>query len=157
MTRAGEIIGYFLNRAVPRGLPPDETVALIKDQGGLVCLPHPFAHFGRHPLKPEFRDALAGRIDIIEVYNARSFFGNFSRKAEAFARQHGLVMSAGSDAHSPWEIGKAYVEMRRFEGAQDFKSALREAKIVGRRNGIVRHLLTTAGTLPKKLGIAGNV
>src|SRR3954464_8989497 len=41
-TAEGEIIGYFLSELVPKGLSPEETVKRIKDQGGLVGVPHPF-------------------------------------------------------------------------------------------------------------------
>ena len=41
-TAEGEIIGYFLSELVPKGLTPEETAQRIKDQGGLVGVPHPF-------------------------------------------------------------------------------------------------------------------
>ena len=47
MTSMGELIGLFLTEEVPKGLSPEETIARIKSQGGLVGIPHPY---GRHPL-----------------------------------------------------------------------------------------------------------
>ena len=41
----GEITGLFLTETIPRGLPPVETARRIKDQGGLVSIPHPFDRF----------------------------------------------------------------------------------------------------------------
>src|SRR4029077_7272922 len=38
----GEVIGLFLEHEIPRGMTFAETVASIKEQGGLVYLPHPF-------------------------------------------------------------------------------------------------------------------
>jgi len=38
----GEIIGYFLHDPVPKRLSPEETVRAIKEQGGIVGVPHPF-------------------------------------------------------------------------------------------------------------------
>src|SRR5215217_6686440 len=38
----GEVIGLFLSQEIPRGMPFGDTVAAIRDQGGLVYLPHPF-------------------------------------------------------------------------------------------------------------------
>jgi len=38
----GEITGLFLQETIPAGLSPLETVRRIKDQGGLVSVPHPF-------------------------------------------------------------------------------------------------------------------
>jgi len=43
----GDLIGLFLERPVPPGLSAAETAAAIHDQGGIVCLPHPFDGF-RH-------------------------------------------------------------------------------------------------------------
>ena len=60
-------------------------------------------------------------------------------------------MSAGSDAHAPREVGKAYVEMQSFEGPQDFLTSLSKGAIYGKQNGVVNHVLTTLGTLPKRL------
>lgn len=151
MSSAGEIIGYFLKEPIPEGLSPDEVMARIREQGGLVCLPHPFAGLGRHPLRADWRQALRDRIDIIEVFNARSLGRNFSEEARRFAAENGFLESAGSDAHSPREIGHTYVEMPPFDGPEAFKAALRQGRIFGRRNGLGNRLLTLIETLPKRL------
>jgi predicted metal-dependent phosphoesterase TrpH len=41
-TREGEIVGLFLEEKIEAGLSPEETVARILEQGGLVLLPHGF-------------------------------------------------------------------------------------------------------------------
>ncbi|MBM3133126.1 MAG: PHP domain-containing protein [Chloroflexi bacterium] len=151
MSSAGEIIGYFLKEPIPEGLPPDEVMARIKAQGGLVCLPHPFAGLGRHPLKAEYRDGLLLKIDIIEVFNARSLGENLSQEARELAEKHGFLQSAGSDAHAPREIGNTYVEMEAFDGPEEFKRALAIGKIFGKRNRLRNRLLTMVETLPKRM------
>ena len=70
-TREGEIVGLFLNEKIPAGLSPEETVAAIKNQGGLVLLPHGFDPLKRHRLKPEALERVQNDIDIVEVFNAR--------------------------------------------------------------------------------------
>lgn len=151
MSSAGEIIGYFLKKEVPKGVSPQEAVSLIRDQGGLVCLPHPFDGFGRYPLKAEYREELLSQIDIIEVFNARSIRNNFSDQARVFAKQHGFLCSAGSDAHSAREVGNAYVNMPEFDGPDEFKIALGEGRIFGRRNSVIDRVATGISTLPKRL------
>ena len=151
MSSDGEIIGYFLRETIQGGISPEEVIARIKDQGGLVCLPHPFDGFGRHPLKASNRKALLSQIDIIEVFNARSLSLKYSERARAFARRNGLLSSAGSDAHAPREVGKAYVEMPAFNGPEEFKVALSKGEIFGQKNGVKDHFLTTLGTLRKRL------
>ena len=41
-TAEGDLICFFLERAIPPGLSAVETIALARDQGGLVGIPHPF-------------------------------------------------------------------------------------------------------------------
>src|SRR5207244_10384078 len=38
----GEVIGLFIEEKIPRGLTLQETISAIRDQGGLVYVPHPF-------------------------------------------------------------------------------------------------------------------
>ncbi len=151
MSSAGEIIGYFLKKEIPKGISPQEVVTSIKGQGGLVCLPHPFDSFGRYPLKAEYREELLSQIDIIEVFNARSIRNNFSDQARLFAKQHGFLCSAGSDAHSAREVGNAYVDMPSFDGPDEFKIALGKGQIFGRKNSIIDRVATGISTLPKRL------
>jgi predicted metal-dependent phosphoesterase TrpH len=48
-TSHGELIGLFLTEKVEAGLTPEETVREIKEQGGLVLLPHGFDPSGTAP------------------------------------------------------------------------------------------------------------
>ncbi|MCL0037125.1 PHP domain-containing protein [Dehalococcoidia bacterium] len=154
MSSDGEIMGYFLTEEIPSGLSAEEVVHRIKAQGGLVCLPHPFDGFGRFPLKASKREVLYSEIDIVEVFNARSLSLRYSEEALAFAQTNGFLASAGSDAHAPREIGKAYVEMPAFDGPEEFKIALSKGKIFGQKNGVKDHFLTTLGTLTKRMNLA---
>ena len=38
----GEVIGLFLREEIPRGMSFGDTIAAIKEQGGVVYVPHPF-------------------------------------------------------------------------------------------------------------------
>src|SRR4051812_4619386 len=51
MSTGGEIVGLYLKEAVKAGLSPLETVKQIREQGGLVYVPHPFetVRKGLHP------------------------------------------------------------------------------------------------------------
>ena len=158
MSTAGEIIGYFLEEEIPSGLPPEEVMRRIRQQGGLVCLPHPFDKLGRHPLHSTARDKLLENIDIIEVFNARSLRNNFSNQARKFASEHGFLQSAGSDAHSVSEVGNAYVEVPEFAfDPQSFKAALAEGRIRGRKNSMKNRIATILTTMPKRVRYRLNV
>jgi predicted metal-dependent phosphoesterase TrpH len=43
MTSDGEIIGLFLTERIEPGLSIEETVDIIREQGGLTIAPHPFS------------------------------------------------------------------------------------------------------------------
>jgi len=146
MTTAGELIGLFLKEAVPAGLAPKETALLIKNQGGLVYLEHPYDQFRRH-LTEDGIEALADMVDIVEVFNGRSD-EKANRRAEDLCVTLGAAPGAGSDAHTIGEIGSVYVEMEDFEGALDFLAKLHKAKIVKGRNKL---LLTAQAKLGPKI------
>jgi hypothetical protein len=61
-------------------------------------------------------------------------------------------MSAASDAHSPWEVGRSYVEMADFHGPETFLASLQEGRIVGRLSSPLVHLFTRWAWLRRKLG-----
>lgn len=109
-TTEGEIIGLFLHEVVPPGLSPDETVRLIKQQNGLVLLPHGFDPLKVHRLQPEARDRLADEFDIIETFNARVSRPIWNETAEKWAQENHKLMSGGSDAHRLKDVGDAWVE-----------------------------------------------
>ena len=151
----GEIIGLFLQEPVPRGLPAAETARLIKAQGGLVSIPHPFDRFRRAVIGEAGLREVLPYADIVEVFNARNTFQSSDRRAAALAQRHGLLRSAVSDAHTPYEIGRAYVEMREFDGTpDDFIAALGEGKTAGRRTTPLIHCLTTLTKLKRRLGLS---
>jgi hypothetical protein len=151
-TTEGELVGLFLKEAIPRGLTPEETIERVKAQGGLVSLPHPFDRIRREPLRGPARERVLGHLDVIEVFNSRTSLRRDSERARRLAEELGLPMSAGSDAHSPWEIGAAYVEMPDFDGPQEFLEALRQGRIVGRRSNPLVHVLSTLAKVRSRLG-----
>lgn len=138
-TPHGEIMGMFLKEHIPSGLSVEETLAQIRAQDGLVCIPHAFDIFRPSALGDKLVEEIAGQIDIMEVFNARSPLRRSSAKAQAFAEKYGIVQSAGSDAHTPGEIGNAYVEMPEFKGKDDFLPALMKGKVSGHRTNPLAH------------------
>lgn len=150
-TSDGEILGLFLSDEVPRGLSPEETMERIKAQGGLVGVPHAFDTH-RSPLRTEAMLRLVDRIDFIEGLNARMVDASHNGRAVEFAREHGLPLSAASDAHSPCEVGRAYVEMPDFEGPDGFLAALRSGKLRGQLSTPFVHLISRYAVLRRALG-----
>jgi predicted metal-dependent phosphoesterase TrpH len=106
-TLQGDLIGVFLARAIPQGLPAEDAIAAIREQGGLVGIPHPFDRFrgsvGRHAALIE----LSASVDWIEAWNARVIVGDGNVRAAELAASVGLPGVAVSDAHTTVEVGVA--------------------------------------------------
>jgi predicted metal-dependent phosphoesterase TrpH/glycosyltransferase involved in cell wall biosynthesis len=135
-TQSGEVIGLFLQEEIPRGLTMEETIAAIRDQGGVVYLPHPFDRLHTIPDASTLHRLLA-EIDVFEVYNARLLFEGMNDEALRFARKYNLTMGAGSDAHVLQGVGTGLVRMRAFESPEEFLISLRTAEILRRPKSLV--------------------
>jgi hypothetical protein len=127
----GEVIGLFLEEAIPRGMSFAETVEAIRAQGGLVYIPHPFDRLHAIPDAATLQRHLA-EIDVFEVYNARLLFEGYNDEALRFARKYNLTVGAGSDAHVLQGVGTGVVRMRRFHGPEEFLVSLRSAEVLRR-------------------------
>ncbi|HXV35275.1 MAG TPA: glycosyltransferase [Gaiellaceae bacterium] len=135
-TDGGEVIGLFLKEEIPRGMPMGDTIAAIRDQGGVVYVPHPFDRLHTIPPAETLHRHLA-EIDVFEVYNARLLFEGFNDEALRFARKYNLTMGAGSDAHVLQGVGTGLVRMRAFETPEEFLWSLRSAEIVRRPKSLL--------------------
>jgi predicted metal-dependent phosphoesterase TrpH len=150
LTPNGEIIGYFLKERIPSRQPIEKVIEAIKSQGGLVGLPHPFDTFrGLKNMDRQRLEELAPSIDFVEVFNARGLLPGDADKAREFAHRHSLPGTAGSDAHSPREIGRTYVEMQPFEGRDGFLRSLRTATIRRHRASPFVHAYTVMSKVIK--------
>ena len=156
-TSEGEIIGLFLQESIRKGLTPEDTVRAIREQGGLVLVPHPYDRLRRSVLREEALLRIMPDVDVIEVFNSRTTLRADLDRSRALAEAHGKLQSAATDSHTPWEIGNAYVEMPPFEGAGDFLVALGKGKIMGKRSFIGFHLLSTWAKLKWRLHLGRRV
>jgi predicted metal-dependent phosphoesterase TrpH len=151
-TRYGEIMGMFLHEDIPDKIPVDEAIKRIRDQGGLVCIPHPYDLVRPSAFRNEkVLQAIADRVDIIEVFNSRSLFPGTEKRARALALRHGKLISAGSDAHSPSEIGYAVNEMQDFNNPQEFLASLKGATIHSRKSSPLIHFLSVTARVDKNI------
>ena len=107
-TADGDLIALFLERAVAPGRPARDTIAEVRDQGGLVGIPHPFDRYRGSMLRDPRLEAIGQLVDWVEAHNARVVGGSGNERAAAFARELGLPGVAVSDAHSTVEVAVAY-------------------------------------------------
>lgn len=142
-TTEGEITGLFLSQCIPPGLSPEEAIAAIREQGGLVCVPHPMDRLRNSAIGRCVLERIVAQVDIIEVFNARMLLPQDNTRAREFARLYGLAMAAGSDAHLPCEIGHGYVQVDTASGPVEFLDALRHGRTAGTLTTPLAHLLTS--------------
>jgi len=149
LTPHGEIMGMFLQETVPSSISVEEALARIKEQDGLVCLPHPFDPFRGLRLSNNSLEELIKQADVLEVFNARAPLPLGEGKAKSLAEKYSLGMTVGSDAHSPSEIGRTYVEMPDFQGKDDFLEALRQGRLSRHRANPMMQCRSTGARIKK--------
>ena len=118
-TEYGDIIGLFLKSEI-KSRKWKEVIKEIKKQKGLVYLPHPY--YGHKNL-----ERIAKECDIIEVWNSR-LSKEKNKMALKLAKKLKKPFGAGSDAHTPWEIGRSYVDINTELNEESIKKALLKNK-----------------------------
>lgn len=141
LTSEGEVMGLFLQQSVPKGVTPLKAVAMVKEQGGLFGIPHPFDRIGRWGLPKSTIYSLIPHIDVIEAFNSRTLFFWDTTRTGLFAKEHNIPATGGSDAHVPWEIGRTYLEMPDFNSPQEFIQSLKQSHTIGRHSWPWPHMV----------------
>lgn len=133
----GEISGLFLKERIPPNLSARETIRRIRQQKGLVYIPHPFAAGVTMRLREAVLDAVADEVDIVEGWNSRGLLRSDDLKAQQWALWHKVPFAAGSDAHTRFELGSAYVEMDDFKTPKQLIANLKKGTLVGRKTNLI--------------------
>ena len=156
-TTSGDLIGLFLETAIPPGLSPAEAIAAVRAQGGLVGAAHPFDRFRGSVGRGEATamEAVAGQVDWIETWNARLMLGDGNARAAELSARLSVAGVAVSDAHTTLEVGVAATILR---GDPSTAAGLREALagplelVTGRASAYVRLLGPAAKLLQRARG-----
>ena len=131
----GEILGLFLTEEV-RTRHPMEVIDEIKSQGGIAVVAHPFDK------RRGFRDLenIAGIVHGLEVINARVSRVKYNLEALRAAARYNLARTGGSDAHTIFEVGRAYT-VADTDTLEGFRKAILKRKTwaVGRRSSFLVH------------------
>ncbi len=152
MTTHGELIAYFVKEEVPRDLSPQETIRRLREQGAVIAIPHPLDSLRNSAMGLANVMEVIDQVDAIEVRNARCVRPQDNLAALALAQERGLLITAGSDAHIPFELGHCYVEMPAFEDdAESFVDALQSAKPMGKESPFWPHLMSTWAKWRKRI------
>ncbi|GAB4509403.1 MAG: PHP domain-containing protein [Anaerolineae bacterium] len=155
MTTQGEILAFYVKETVPEGLTPLETIHRLRDQGAVISVSHPFDRLRKGAWQEHELLAIVDKVDAVEVFNARCLFPADNAQAEAFAQQHHLPGTAGSDSHSRSEYGHGMTLMRPFDidDPEDFLDALRTATYKRDYSTPIVHIESKVAKWSKKLGL----
>lgn len=151
MTTQGELLAYFVREAVPAGLTPAETVSRLRAQGAAISVSHPFDRLRQGAWREADLHALAPLVDAIEIFNARCVYAEDNDRAATFAREHNLLGSIGSDAHSLRELGRARLLVDRADTAAELRDGFRRGTPVTRLSSPAIHLTSTFAKWWKRL------
>ncbi len=149
-TASGEIIGLFTTENIAKEQDLRKTMLAVKEQGGLVCIPHPFDSIRSATIKISDLEKNLDLVDMVEVYNSRVLKKTYNTKALKFAGKHSLSVVCGSDAHFSIEIGKSILKIPHFNNAEEFKNQLDNAIISGRRSPAIVNLFSKISKFIKK-------
>jgi predicted metal-dependent phosphoesterase TrpH len=143
----GELLGLFItNEIKSRSL--FEVIDEIRSQDGIISVSHPFR--SKKPFKN--LNEIRKKVDAIEVFNSRCTRNEENKKALDYARNNKLAFTAGSDAHTPWEIGKAYT-IADVDDAEGLRKAIlkRKTTFEGQRSNQLVHLVSPIAKAHKKI------
>lgn len=137
--RAGELLGLFMQEPV-KSTEYLEVIDELKAQDAWLAVPHPFDH-----LRMNFKhlNKVLKKVDCIEVFNSRCWRAKFNNQAKEFAEKKGIPGIAGSDSHTPEELGNAYVEVEAQNLEEARKKILKgKVSIFGKRAKLSDHFKT---------------
>jgi len=156
LTLDGELLGYFLTDEIPRGLPPEDAIRLLRQQGAFISVPHPFDR-RRHGWALDDLLRIAPLVDAVEVFNSRCQVSWINNQAAAFAREHNLAGTVGSDAHTLVEVGRSSLTLPFFSNADELRQVIRQGKAETQLSSPFIHLTSTfarySKAIKRKLGI----
>ncbi|MCD6225501.1 PHP domain-containing protein [bacterium] len=124
-TKEGEIIGLFLKKRIPKLMDVESTCKMIKKQGGLVCIPHPFRIIFGKGLNLETIKKLKQKklVDLIEIANFWDYPGLQEKRKHLLNGTLNLPRLANSDSHSSKTLGE-YFNWVNANSEEELKKAL---------------------------------
>ncbi|HTK10162.1 MAG TPA: CehA/McbA family metallohydrolase [Ktedonobacteraceae bacterium] len=129
-TRQGHLLGLFVKRAPKALRSVEESIEAIKEQGGLVLVPHPLGRLVPSLSRARIDELLnkGYPIDAIEIYNPSPANASMRAAVAQANQQWGFAETGGSDAHFWQHIGAAYT---LFEGttAEDVRLAIQNRTV----------------------------
>jgi len=149
LTTKGELLAAFVTEEIPRRLDPKEAINRLRAQGAFISVSHPFDP-RRSGWSLDDLIELAPLVDAIETFNARNILPGYNQRAQAFAAEHGLRGTAGSDAHTLLELGRAVMLLPDFADADGLRNAMKDVHYRTRSSGVLIRLASRYAALRGK-------
>jgi predicted metal-dependent phosphoesterase TrpH len=127
MTTQGEILAFFVTEKVPAKLSPEETIKRLRDQGAVISVSHPYDRLRKGAWEEDDLLKIIDQVDALETFNSRCIYHEDNLKAQQLAEKYNLPGTVGSDAHVPYEYGRATMRMQPFQTPTEFLQSLRAA------------------------------
>lgn len=148
-TKEGHLLAFGVSQDFEKGLPMKDTAQLIRKEGGVSAVAHPFQI---HRNGVFWLNRVVNAVDAVEVFNAKFYIGFYNRIANHFAAKYHKSPIAGSDAHCSNAIGHGTTLLYN---ATDVETALHDilrgnTGIMGKRIPFIIQL----ESLRSKLGVA---
>ena len=119
--RGAHVLAYGIHEAIPPGIPLEEIVESVREQGGVSSAPHPFS------LLDALRDDAAS-CDMVEVFNSNNVDVLSNARAAQFAAERNMVSVAGSDSHVLSTLGRCVNIIDSENALDDILHALRRGR-----------------------------
>lgn len=151
-TNEGEIIGLFLKEKIEPFLSPEETIKQIREQLGLVYIPHPYdIKRKKSVLKEQYIQQFSNQIDLIEIHNGRNISNDYSVKQKDISDMYNILPIIGSDAHTFFELGRNYVIFQGTMSKENLRASIENAQFVTKKCIKISHIYTKYVKLLKML------
>jgi len=112
-TKQGHLLVLGVTEIIPAGLDVLDTIALARQMGAVLILPHPY-HVWRHGVARRKKAGMTA-VDAVESFNSRYIVGSANKKAARMALKLGKPCVGGSDAHNARFVGfgRTYVDAEK--------------------------------------------
>jgi predicted metal-dependent phosphoesterase TrpH len=149
MTTQGEILASFLTKEIPPNLTPTETIQRLREQDAFISVSHPFDP--QRGWKLDDLLEIIPNVDAIETFNSRCMRAEYNTMALTFAKERDIPSTVGSDAHVPYEIGRAILIAPHFTNSTELRAVIRQAQSITRLSSPTIHFTSRYATVMKKL------
>ena len=152
MTTRGELLAFYVQEKIPKGLTPEAAIQRLREQGAFISVSHPFdkARSGAWDLAD--LETIAPLVDAIETFNARCLNNQANLAAQAYARAHHLAGTSGSDAHILMEVGAARQKIPFFNTPAELRQVIWQAQSSQALSPFWVHFASTYAKIYQKAG-----